>query len=66
MQCRIALSTPHLVRKQGANVVVIAGANAVDARQLGPDTEHFLVRGQGDLVPRVDEGSEVKRRMGAE
>jgi hypothetical protein len=66
LQCRIALSTPYLVRKQGANVVVIAGANAVDARQLGPDTKHFLVRGQGDLVPRVDGGGEVKRRMWAE
>ena len=50
----------HLVGEQRADVVVVARANVVNAGQLGPNTEHFLVGGKGHLQER---GSSVRRRL---
>jgi hypothetical protein len=42
----------HLVGQQRADVVVVAGANVVNAGEFGPDAEHFLVGGEGHLQER--------------
>jgi hypothetical protein len=39
----------HLVRQQRADVVVVARTDVVDAGKLGPNAQHFLVGGEGNL-----------------
>jgi hypothetical protein len=41
---------PHLVWQESADVVVVTRADVVDAGQLGPNAQHFLVGGERNLA----------------